>query len=143
MHFCVLQEERILHEYLGGKRVKFAFKGVFSQVRSHCGVGGTEPSSTRCLMRYHQSLGTFRASTKLTSENPDFSKSLDEEKPFLSCFGCISVCSITILGEICATSKSSKPHNSNKSLCLTTEPTWDGLSLLQQHNIVFVVLSSH
>lgn len=120
----------------------FATEGVYSQMRSHCGVGGTEPSSTGFIMRYHQALGTFRASTKLTSENPDFSKSLDEKEHFLSCFGCISVCSFTILGEICATFKSSKPHNSNKSLYLTTEPNWDELSLLQQHNIVFV-LSTH
>lgn len=143
MNFCVLQKERILCEYLGEKRVKFAFEGVFSQMRSHCGMGGSELSSTRCLMRYHQSLGTFRASTNLTSENTDFSKSLDEEKHLLSCFGCISVCSLTILGETCATSKSSKPHIANKSLCLTSELTWDELSLLQQHNIMFVVLSSH
>lgn len=81
--------QRGSHRNIWEKRVRFASEGVFSQVRSHCRVGGTEPSSTRCLMRYHQSPGTFRASTILTPKNPGFSKSLDEEKHCLSCFGCI------------------------------------------------------
>lgn len=50
---CVTRGENPAWIY-GGKRVKFAFEGVFSQMRSHCEVGGTETQQHKVFNKVSQ-----------------------------------------------------------------------------------------